>query len=100
MTTDEFMAEYMRLGHAIQTGVAYEMNNPERAHATEPKYLRTGLNGVMSDLGSIGRLLIAKGVFTEAEYFEAILEGLRMEVAAYEQRLNAQFGGGTRITLG
>lgn len=99
MTVDEFLAEYARLGHAIQTGVAYEMNNPA-IKATEPKHLRTGLNCVMSDFGSLGRLLIAKGVITEDEYYAAVLNGLRAEVAFYEQRLNAAYGGGNRITLG
>jgi len=99
VTADEFLAEYRRLGHAIQTGVAYEMNNPA-IKATEPKHLRTGLNCVMADVGSLGRLLIAKGLITEDEYYEAVLDGLRAEVIAYERRLNAAFGGGNRITLG
>lgn len=99
MTADEFLAEYTRLGHAIQSGVALEINNPAIKSA-EPKHLRTGLNCVMSDFGSLGRLLIAKGLITEDEYFEAVLTGLRAEVASYEQRLNAAFGGRPRITLG
>ncbi len=99
MTADEFLAEYTRLGHAIQTGVAYEMNNPA-IKATDPKHLRTGLNCVMADVGSLGRLFIAKGLITEEEYYAAVLDGLRAEVASYERRLNVAFGGGNRITLG
>jgi hypothetical protein len=99
VTADEFLAEYARLGHAIQTGVAYEMNNPT-IKATDPKHLRTGLNCVMADFGSLGRLLIAKGLITEDEYYEAVLTGLRAEVSAYERRLNAAYGGGNRIMLG
>ena len=98
MTGDEFLAEYARLAHAIQTGVAYEMNNPA-IKATEPKHLRTSLNCAMADFGSLGRLLIAKGVITKVEYYEAVLNGLREEVATYEQRLNATLGSGGRITL-
>ena len=97
MTADEFMEEYRRLAHAIQTGVAYDHSVRGSQDGT-PKHLRTGLSCVMADLGSLGRLLIAKGVITEDEYFEAILDGMRREVAAYEQRLSAATGG--EITLG
>jgi len=95
MTADEFMAEYVRLGHAIQTGVAHEHANGSTDGS--PKHLRTGLANVMSDHGSICRLLIAKGVITEQEYFHAILDGLKQEVATYEQRLEARLGA--KITL-
>jgi hypothetical protein len=95
ITVEEFMEEYRRLGHAIQTGVGYE--HEYGSQDGTPKHLRTGLANVMSDLGSIGRLLIAKGVITEQEYFHAILEGLKQEVAVYEQRLEARLGA--KITL-
>ena len=97
MTSAEFLTEYRRLGHAIQTGVGYE--HEYGSQDGTPKHLRTGLANVMSDFGSLGRLLIAKGLITEAEYFEAILEGLRQEVAEYERRLTARLGGTTKITL-
>lgn len=97
MTDEEFLEEYAKLGHAIQTGVAYEMEYGSKD--TQPKHLRTGFNCVMSDLGSMGRLLIAKGIITEAEYFEAMLDGLRREVATYEDRLNERLSGATKITL-
>ena len=100
MTDDEFLAEYIRLGHAIQTGVAYEMADPSRASATEPKHLRTGLNCAMSDSAALGRLLIEKGLITKDEYFNAVLAGLRGEITNYETRLNKAYGGGTRIKLG
>jgi hypothetical protein len=99
MTPAEFLAEYTRLGHAIQTGVAMEMHEPS-VHATEPKHLRTGLDCVMADLGSLTRLLVQKGVITEDEYFEAILDGLRREIEAYEARIKARMGGHTSIHLG
>lgn len=96
MTEPEFLAEYARLLHAVQTGVAYAMER--RPTEVAPKHLRTGLNGVMADVGSMGRLLIAKGVITHDEYFEAILDGLRREVASYERSLSDLYGG-AKITL-
>lgn len=100
MTGDEFLAEYTRLAHAIQTGVAYD--HAAGSQDGTPKHLRTGLACVMADLGSLTRLLVAKGVITNDEYFEAILSGLRDEVAAYEARLSGTRLGPhpTKITLG
>ena len=97
MTGPEFLAEYARLAHAVQTGVAYEHEYGSKDGT--PKHLRTGLSCVMADVGSVGRLLIAKGVITEAEYFEAILDGLRQEVAIYEQRLSERIPASPKITL-
>lgn len=100
MTTAEFIAEYKQLAHAIQTGVMYEQTAGSADGA--PKHLRTGLNCVMADVGSLGRLFIAKGLITEQEYFDTILDGLRREVATYEQRIKNRMGGtgATKITLG
>ena len=99
MTADEFMEEYRRLAHAVQTGVACDHTLAGSQDGT-PKHLRTGLSCVMADLGSLGRLLIEKGVITHDEYYAAILDGMRQEVAAYEQRVNAYRQGTTKITLG
>lgn len=99
MTDAEFIAEYKQLAHAVQTGVAYD--HQYGSQDGTPKHLRTGLACVMADVGSLGRLFIAKGLITEQEYFEAILDGLRREVVAYEQRLAGRMGAGaTKITLG
>jgi hypothetical protein len=95
MTAEEFLAEYERLGHAIQTGVAHEHLGGSKDGS--PKHLRTGLNLVMSDLGALTRLLVSKGLITDDEYYAAILAGLRAEVATLEARLFGDSGG--RITL-
>jgi len=84
MTPEEFIAEYARLGHAIQSGVAYAMER--EANQVSPKHLRTGLNCVMADFGSLGRLLIAKGVITQDEYgSERVREGVGREDAGVIQ---------------
>jgi hypothetical protein len=60
---------------------------------TEPKHLRTGLNVAMCDHAAVVRLLINKGIITEAEYREAITEEANREVERYEARANQPFGG-------
>lgn len=102
MTNEEFQAIGKRIdaakkrwadaAHAMQSGVAYEMNLPERVSATEPKHLRVGVNAALADHGSLVRLLIAKGVFTEVEYLEAIATGMEAEVVDYEAGIKAHTG--------
>ena len=84
--------------HAMQSGVAMEMNDPDRASSTEPKHLRVGINTALVDHGSLVRLLIAKGVITDVEYHQAITEGMEAEKESYERRLTEKHG--RKITLG
>jgi hypothetical protein len=82
--------------HAMQSGVAMEMNfNPD---PTDPKHLRVGINTTLTDHGSLVRLLIAKGVITEAEYLKAIADGMEQEKARYEAHLTALLGA-EKVTL-
>lgn len=85
MTVDEALNEYKKLAHAVQSGIAMSANYDGRAY--DAKHMRTGLNCVMADLGSLARLMIEKGVITESEYFEALLEGLRREKAQLEREI-------------
>lgn len=87
---------YEEACYAMQAGVGVEMQLG--GNGTTPKHLRVGINSAMSDQGALARLLIAKGVITEDEYTEAIAEGMRREVALYEQTLSKQLG--RRVTLG
>jgi hypothetical protein len=97
MTDLEFLTEYAKLGHAIQTGVAYDHEYGSKDGT--PKHLRVGLNCVMSDLGALTRLLVAKGIITQDEYYTAVLDGLRAEIAEYERRLKERLGAETKISL-
>jgi len=82
MTGNEFLEEYRRIGHAIQSGIALLANTtPDGEKSINGKHLRVGVNTAKADLGSVGRLLIAKGICTEDELFAAILEGMRGELA-------------------
>lgn len=99
---DELQRRYLAAAHAVQAGVQMEMNNdpPSRSgSAVSPKMLRTGINLAMVEHGALIRVLIAKGLFTEEEYFEELVKGVEAEQSAYEERLTQRFGGKTKIKL-
>lgn len=89
---------YTEAAHGMQSGVAMEMNLDHRKSATEPKHLRVGINAAMVDHGALAKLLIDKGIITDAEYMKAIADAMEAEKAAYEKRLSEHFG--KTITLG
>lgn len=88
---------YLAAAHAMQSGVAAEMADSERAAATSPKHLRVGVNTAMVDHASIVTLLVEKGILTWDEVHKALADGMEREVAAYEERLSA--ARGTTIKL-
>lgn len=93
---DDLQRRYLAAAHAVQAGVAMEMNDDppsNSASPVSPKMLRTGVNMSLVSHGALVRLLIAKGVITEEEYFEELAIGAEAEKAAYEERLSARFGG-------
>lgn len=98
MTSSDDAARHTAAAHAMQSGVAMEMNwNPG---PTDPKHLRVGVNTALSDQAGLVRLLIAKGLITEAEYIAAIADEMEREVVRYEERMQEHIGGTTRIHLG
>ncbi len=87
-----FASEYVALGHAIQTGVLYELELEHPGIGDTPvgrfiKHLRTGNNLRACDHAALAHLLIEKGVITTAEYEAALLKELRREKTDYETRL-------------
>ena len=86
---------YHAAAHAMQTGVAMEMNY--RPQPTEPKHLRTGINTAMVDHAALVGLLVAKGVITDAEYMKALADAMEAEQARYESHLSQILG--TKVTL-
>lgn len=99
---DDLQRRYLAAAHAVQAGVAMELNDQPPTilqSAASPKMLRTGLNLAMVEHGALIRTLIAKGVFTEEEYFEELVKGVEAEQAAYEERLSARYGSRTKIKL-
>lgn len=89
------MRPYREALHAMQSGVAMEMN--QDPGPTEPKHLRVGINSCLSDQSALANLLIQKGLITEEEYAEAITRAMNAEVERYEQRLFKRLGA--KVTL-
>jgi hypothetical protein len=81
---------YEEAMHAMQSGVA--LDEARGSKSLQPKHLRVGINGALSDQGSLARLLIRKGLITEDEYMDAITEGANLEADSYEQRLSMELG--------
>lgn len=98
MSKEEDHQRYLAAAHAMQSGVAHKMHvDPSE---TSPKHLRVGVNSAMVDAAAVARLLIAKGVFTEDEYYAAIADQMEREKALYEQFLKDHYGpDGPTITL-
>ena len=95
-TTEEARERYVRAAHAMQTGVAFTMySEPSQI---EPKHLRVGVNCAMVEHSALVKLLLAKGVITETQYFASLADAMEEEVTRYRERLTALFGAD--ITLG
>lgn len=88
---------WVAAAHKVQTGIAALMNMPGGFRSCETKHLRVGIDTTKADLGSLGRLLVAKGVCTEEELLTAIAEGMEAEAADYEARVSEAFG--KKVTL-
>jgi hypothetical protein len=88
------MGRYTDLAHAMQSGVALKMNYD--AAETTPKHLRVGVNSAMCDHAALARLLIEKGIITEAEYRQAITDEMAREVERYKEYFRSR---GLTITL-
>lgn len=96
------MNEYAAALHAMQSGVRQELANelPELPDAVARllKHLRVGVNSAMVETSVVQSFLIKRGLVTEAEYMEALRDGMRAEAKSYEDRLSALLG--IKVTLG
>lgn len=89
--SQDYLDRYIKAGHAIQSGVAVEIE--QGSSDTEPKHLRVGINLSKTDMAGLVKLLIAKGILTEEEYLEAITLEAEQEVTRYEERISQILGG-------
>jgi hypothetical protein len=94
--SDEKQQRYAGLLHAMQSGVKM-MQELDGSECT-PKHLRVGVNSAMSDHGALTALLIRKGLFTEDEYADVLIEYMQREVASYERMISERLGG-RQVTL-
>lgn len=84
---EDLKKKYLELAHAVQSGVAFQMIVSPAESGCSPKHLRTGVNMAMCSESATARLLMQKGVFTEEEYFQMLVNVLEEEVRKYEESL-------------
>jgi hypothetical protein len=87
---DELYDEYVRQGHAVQSGVAMRLQLDPTFATT--KDMRTGIDTSKADMGGLVELLIQKGIFTDIEYMEAIVASMRAERERWEADIGARLG--------
>lgn len=87
---DAMRQKYLALAHAMQSGVAAKMHH--EPDDTTPKHLRVGVNSAMVEHSALVQLLIAKGIITEEEYYEALIKAMQDEVTQYETELTQILG--------
>lgn len=90
MSKEFDLQRYEDAAHQMQCGVAMELSK-DPTSAT-PKHLRVGINSAMVNDAALVRLLIAKGLFTEEEYYRAMREEMEREVERYKVMLRKLFG--------
>lgn len=95
MTHTENAQRYHNAAHAVQSGIAMKLER-DPTFGT-PKDLRVGIDTTKADLGSLVTLLIAKGVFTHAEYLAALADGMEREKELWESILSEDFGTEVRL---
>lgn len=88
-TISDLHARIHAAQHAMQSGVATKMGI--EPGETLPKHLRVGVNAAMVGNAALVRVLIAKGVITEEEYFTELAAGMEAEKKLYEQFLSEYF---------
>jgi hypothetical protein len=91
---------YLDALHAVQSAIALDIEISGLHDAgADPKHLRTGVNSCLVDSLAISRLLMAKGVFTESEYFAAIADAAEQEQRSMTERMRQRVGD-PRISFG
>lgn len=90
--------------HRMQSATAFDLTKRlsletawvGRLHEADILYraikdVRVGLNSAMADQGALAALLIRKGVFTEEEYYSAIVEWAEREADARVQEVRDRY---------
>lgn len=92
--------KYQKLVHAMQSGVAMEIEQAgiDQAAAT-PKHLRVGVNVALVESSALWKLLVEKGIITEKEMEECLLAAHKEEVDRYTARIKKLLGGLVDVQL-
>jgi len=91
----ELIGKHQALQRAAQIGMSYYI--PLRPQSVEPLHLRLGINSALVGEAGLAKLLMDKGVFTEAEYWQYQIEAMEREVRNWENALSEMKG--RKITL-
>lgn len=87
MSMEDDLKRYRAAGHAMQTGVAYQINMEPEKEGVTPKHLRVGINAAMADQAGLVTLLIEKGIFTREEYVKAVADSMEEERDRYQRKM-------------
>lgn len=88
MSIEDDKKRYLAAAHAMQTGVAYDMEqNGDGGAGATPKHLRVGVNSGMVNAAAMAKLMIAKGLITEAELHKALADEMEAELARYQAKM-------------
>lgn len=88
---------YEQAAHGVQSAIAHKIASGW--NGADPKHLRTGIDMSKADMLGLVELLIAKGIFTSAEYVESVRLAANQELATYEEQINAEYGGGVQLAF-
>lgn len=97
--SDEYRQRYMAAGHRLQSALKFELEHVRGVsrYAYEQsifsaKHMRVGIDLRASDALGLFRLLLAKGVFTEDEYLEAMAVSAEEEAQSQIERIRDELG--------
>lgn len=89
---------YEEAGHGIQSAIRFEMSqlgfpdDDDSRIAKMLKHVRVGLDMRAADHSALVELLIGKGVFSSAEYLEALRLAANEELARYQDHVRETYG--------
>jgi hypothetical protein len=85
---DEQKQRYMSALHMMQSAIAMEIGAlGEKGAGADAKHNRVGINSAMAEHSALAGLLIQKGLITQDEYSEAIVEGAVLEAESTVDRV-------------
>lgn len=85
--------ELEKLQHAMQSGVKFDIETSGESNSgSNPKHLRVGVNSAMVEHAALVTLLIQKGLITEYEYAEELIDCMKAEVDRYTKLLEERLG--------
>jgi hypothetical protein len=97
MTPDQ-QQRYMHHLHRMQAGVALQQGIDPTDGA--PKHLRVGINSAHISHAALVRVLVARGLISNDEYVEALIQQTQEEADSYEERLARHYGAEGKFKLG